>query len=43
MTIKQVLEQHLEDKKYLWIFERLEIALMKMGDQGVLTAMHIDI
>jgi len=43
MTIKQVPEQRLEDEKHPWILGRLEIALMKMGNQGILTAMHMDI
>ena len=43
MTIKQVLEQCLEDEEYPWILEKLEITLMKMENQGILTAMHMDI
>ena len=43
MTIKQAPEQLLKDKEYPWILGKLEIALMKMEDQDVSTAMHIDI
>ena len=43
MTIKQVLEQCLEDEKHLWILGKLEIALMKIEDQDVSTVIHMDI
>ena len=43
MNIKWELEQHLEDKKHSWILGKLEIALMKMEDQDVSTAMHMNI
>ena len=43
MTIKWKLEQCLEDEKYPWMLEKLKIALMKIKDQDVSTAMHMDI
>jgi len=43
MTIKQAPEQHLEDKEYPWILEKLRTALIKMEDQDVSTTTHIDI
>jgi len=43
MTIKWELEQRLEDEEYLWILGKLEIALIKIEDQDVSTATHMDI
>ena len=43
MTIKQEQEQYLENKEHPWILGKLKIALMKMEDQDVSTATHIDI
>ena len=43
MTIKQTPEPRSEKEEHLWILGKLEIALMKMEDQNVLTAMYIDI
>ena len=43
MTIKQAPEPRSEEEKYLWILGKLEIALMKMEDQDISTAMYMDI
>jgi len=42
-TIKQALEQHLENEEYPWILGKLGTASMKIEDQDVSTAMYIDI
>ena len=43
MTIKQTPEPRSEKEEHLWILGKLEISLMKMEDQNVLTAMYMDI